>query len=203
MVTLTAQRFGANGASLSWTADLSPGVVGYRVHYGNFHGIYPNGQDAGNATNGTVNGLSTGYNWFFAVASYTSSVENPLSNEALVAVPSPVPTSKTVFQVPAASRFTVLGTLQTPNRGPLPTLNAGTLVVSAQRVQNDASTTLWTKVVPHPDLTVPQGAEGFLQTSFNPADFAGANGSFFVSVTASDPVTHLAWPVGAYQIKLT
>jgi hypothetical protein len=169
MVTLTAQPFGVNGAALAWGADPSPGVTGYRVHYGSF----------------------------------SSSVENPLSNEALVAVPSPVPTAKTVFQVPAASRFTVLGTLQSPNRGPLSTLNAGTLAVSAQRVQNDASTTLWTKVAPHPDLTVPQGAESILQTSFAPSDFAGANGSFFVSVTASDPVTHLAWPVGSYQIKLT
>jgi hypothetical protein len=203
MVTLTAQPFGVNGAALAWGADPSPGVTGYRVHYGSFSRQYPNNQDAGNATNWTVSGLSPGYNWFFAVASYTSSVENPLSNEALVAVPSPVPTAKTVFQVPAASRFTVLGTLQSPNRGPLSTLNAGTLAVSAQRVQNDASTTLWTKVAPHPDLTVPQGAESILQTSFAPSDFAGANGSFFVSVTASDPVTHLAWPVGSYQIKLT
>jgi hypothetical protein len=203
MVTLSAQRFGANGASLSWTADLSPGVVGYRVHYGNFHGIYPNGQDAGNATDGTVNGLSAGYNWFFAVASYTAGAENPLSNEAVVPLPAPAPPSKTVFVVPAQSRFTVLGSLLSPNRGPLHGLADGTLAVTAQRVQNDPSTALWTKVAPHPDLTVPQGADGFLQTSFAPSDFAGANGSFFVSVTASDPVTHLAWPVGAYQIQLT
>ena len=77
---------------LSWGASPNSDVYGYTIYYGTQPGVYTNSTAFYYTTTGVVSGLAGGLTYFFAVGVIDANgVENPLSNEASVAVPMPVP----------------------------------------------------------------------------------------------------------------
>jgi fibronectin type III domain protein len=71
------------GASktLSWTAVPEPSVVGYKLYYGTSSGQYDSQVDVGPDVSYTVNGLTPGTTYYFAVSAYNSGGESALSSE--------------------------------------------------------------------------------------------------------------------------
>jgi fibronectin type 3 domain-containing protein len=77
---------------LSWSASPNSDVYGYMVYYGTQRGVYTNSTAFYDTTSGVVSGLIGGRTYYFAVGVIDANgVENPLSNEASVAVPVQVP----------------------------------------------------------------------------------------------------------------
>jgi len=77
--TITSE---AAGTALAWDPSPSPGVVGYKVHYGSISGTYTQIIDVGNVTNTVVTNLVVGTTNYFAVTSYDSTgLESQPSNE--------------------------------------------------------------------------------------------------------------------------
>ena len=83
----SGEAFGAtapatNSVKLAWNKSLTTNVTGYRVYYGVASGNYPNSIVAGNVTSNTVQGLTGGVTYYFAIAAYTASgVLSAFSNE--------------------------------------------------------------------------------------------------------------------------
>ena len=71
------------GASktLSWTAVAEPSVLGYKLYYGTMSRQYDSHVDVGPDVSYTVNGLTPGTTYFFAVSAYNSGGESGLSQE--------------------------------------------------------------------------------------------------------------------------
>ncbi len=59
--------------TLAWNQSTDPTVVGYNVYYGGASGTYTNMINAGDATNATISGLSSGNTYYFAATTYNSS----------------------------------------------------------------------------------------------------------------------------------
>src|SRR5882762_2562492 len=104
-VGLTATLYGAQAATLAWDPSPGPGVVGYKIHYGETSGAYTQALDAGNSTSATVPPALAGHTYYFAVRAYNSSaVESDPSNEVQYAAPAPV------NRPPIANNTSVQGT---------------------------------------------------------------------------------------------
>lgn len=81
---LLALWVAADSAWLEWQPVTSPGLAGYRVHYGTNSGVYPFRQDVGLVTTNVVP-LPWRGPWFFVVtARDTNGFESRFSNEAMV-----------------------------------------------------------------------------------------------------------------------
>lgn len=92
VVALTLMAALAHAADVNWTASASPGVTGYRVHYGQVSGTYPTTVDAGTALTKVVTGLTPGQRYFFVVTAYDGFGQTSgYSNEVAYTVPSPPP----------------------------------------------------------------------------------------------------------------
>ena len=67
--------------TLSWTAVADSSVLGYKVYWGTESHNYEANADAGPSPTYTVNGLTPGQTYFFAVSAYSSEGESALSAE--------------------------------------------------------------------------------------------------------------------------
>jgi chitodextrinase len=88
----SATTLAPNTATLAWDVVTHPNLMGYRVYFGTASGAYNqasgNGVDVGNATSHTINGLSSGTRYYFAVTGYDSSNnESGFSNEVFKDIP--------------------------------------------------------------------------------------------------------------------
>lgn len=82
----------SNTASLAWDAVTHSNLRGYRVYFGTAPGTYSqpagNGVDVSSATTHTIEGLSSGRRYYFAVTAYdASNVESAFSNEVFKDIP--------------------------------------------------------------------------------------------------------------------
>lgn len=78
----------AGEVRLAWDASNASNVAGYYVHYGTASRSYAHRLDAGKALAATVEGLTPGQTWYFAVTAYSGAGEqSPFSNEAYTSTP--------------------------------------------------------------------------------------------------------------------
>jgi fibronectin type 3 domain-containing protein len=69
-------------ATLTWNADTSTNLAGYKVYFGTASGVYHSSISVGNVTSYTVPNLAVGNTYFFAVTAYNGSgIESGFSNE--------------------------------------------------------------------------------------------------------------------------
>lgn len=68
-------------ATLSWDPVTDPTLGGYNIHIGTASGLYTRTITVGDLTSYTVDGLTIGTTYFFAVTSYNSAGESAPSNE--------------------------------------------------------------------------------------------------------------------------
>jgi len=71
----------ATTATLAWNPVSDPYLGGYNVHVGTASGLYTRTISVGNVTSCTVDSLTTGTTYYFAVTAYNSAGESPPSNE--------------------------------------------------------------------------------------------------------------------------
>lgn len=71
----------ATTATLAWNAVTDPSLSGYNVKVGTASGLYSRIITVGNVTSYTVDQLTTGTTYYFAVTAYNSAGESPPSNE--------------------------------------------------------------------------------------------------------------------------
>ncbi|MGD0816760.1 MAG: fibronectin type III domain-containing protein, partial [Verrucomicrobiota bacterium] len=91
---------GSCSVTLAWTGSPSPAARGYLIHYGTASGQYSSSVNVGNVTSSTVQGLTGGTPYFFAVSCYNPyGLESPLSSEV-----SYVPGSSPVGNATAAGQ---------------------------------------------------------------------------------------------------
>ena len=89
----------AQSVTLAWDANTEPDVAGYQVLYGDSSRQYTNTATVGNVTQWTVNGLTAGRTYYFAVrAVNTAGLVSALSAEV----------STTVASLPITSRSELL-----------------------------------------------------------------------------------------------
>jgi hypothetical protein len=85
---LSTTLHGAQAVTLAWDPSPGPGVVGYKIHYGEASATYTQVLDAGNGTNAVVSALLEGHTYFLAVCAYNSSaIESDPSNEIQYTIP--------------------------------------------------------------------------------------------------------------------
>lgn len=79
----------ASAANLlvSWNASATPGVIGYRVHYGTASGTYTTQLDVGNVLTTTLTTLTVGQTYFLAAVAYDAALSSVYSNEISYTVP--------------------------------------------------------------------------------------------------------------------
>ena len=73
---------------LTWTASASPGVTGYRIHYGVAPGTYDTQVDVGLVLTTTLTTLVPGTPYFLAASAYSPTLTSGYSNEVAYTVPS-------------------------------------------------------------------------------------------------------------------
>jgi hypothetical protein len=79
---------GSGTAVLEWDPVVAADLSGYRVHYGTASGSYQQTVNAGSSTAYTLNGLSSGTRYYFAVTALDSSgQESGYSNEVFKDIP--------------------------------------------------------------------------------------------------------------------
>jgi hypothetical protein len=71
----------ATTATLTWTPVADPTLDGYTVYVGTASGLYTRTITVGNLTSYTIDSLTTGTTYFFAVTAYNSAGESSPSNE--------------------------------------------------------------------------------------------------------------------------
>lgn len=71
----------ATTATLAWNAVTDPSLSGYNVKVGTASGLYDRTITVGNVTSYTVDSLTTGTTYYFAVTAYNSAGESLPSNE--------------------------------------------------------------------------------------------------------------------------
>ncbi|MBI5672595.1 MAG: fibronectin type III domain-containing protein [Nitrospirae bacterium] len=71
----------ATTATLAWTPVTDATISGYIVHIGIASGLYTRTITVGNLTSYTVDSLTTGTTYYFAVTAANSAGESPPSNE--------------------------------------------------------------------------------------------------------------------------
>ncbi len=85
-------KFGGGASrdiTLTWDASTSPNVDGYRIHYGQSSGNYPNKVLVGNQTSYTLSGLDGGRIYYIAVTALEANGtgESDFSDEIVVKIP--------------------------------------------------------------------------------------------------------------------
>lgn len=100
-VFCAAASYAAQPVDLAWDPSPDAGVSHYRVHYGTASGHYGQSTNAGVATTLTVQGLSEGLTYYFAVTAVgTNQLESEFSNEVNYTVPVPGNTAPTLTSIP-------------------------------------------------------------------------------------------------------
>jgi outer membrane biosynthesis protein TonB len=128
---LGVSAFGAHAAqsvALAWDANADPSVVGYRYHQGSSSGNYSQSVDVGSAKSVSINSLSAGQTYFFAVTSYNASGQESLASNqvsftastAPTPTPTPIPTP-TPTPTPSPSPSPSPKPTPTPSPTPTPT----------------------------------------------------------------------------------
>lgn len=83
-----AQLAQAAGVSISWNKNSESDVAGYKIYYGTSARNYQNMLDVGPFTAAAIDGLSSGFTYFFAVTAYDASGnESAYSQEIQAAIP--------------------------------------------------------------------------------------------------------------------
>src|SRR5262245_61849127 len=77
----------ASSVNLTWDPSPTPGVIGYKIHFGNASGNYSQVVSVTNATTTTISGLPAGTTFFAATALDASGLESDVSNEVSQDVP--------------------------------------------------------------------------------------------------------------------
>lgn len=78
--------------TLAWNRSADTNVTGYNLYDGGASHTYTNVINAGNATNATVSGLTSGKTYYFAATAYDSlGLESGFSSEASYTVPTTLP----------------------------------------------------------------------------------------------------------------
>lgn len=81
----------AQSVTLAWDPSPDPSATGYHLYYGTGSRAYSGRVDAGAATMASVNNLSSGQTYFFAVAAYNQmGIESEMSAEISYSVPAPL-----------------------------------------------------------------------------------------------------------------
>jgi hypothetical protein len=80
-LTVSASVQPPPSATLSWNPVTDPNLDGYIVHVGTASGLYTKTIPVGNLTSYTMDSLSTGTTYFFAVTSHNEAGESQPSNE--------------------------------------------------------------------------------------------------------------------------
>ena len=78
-----------SSATLTWNAVTGATVSGYKVYVGDVPTQYTQTITVGNVTSSTVNSLTVGKTYYFAVTAYNSGGEGPRSNEVSKTIQSP------------------------------------------------------------------------------------------------------------------
>jgi hypothetical protein len=78
-----------SSATVTWNAVTSTTVTGYKVYVGDVPSQYTQTINVGNVTSSTVNSLTVGKTYYFAVTAYNSAGEGPRSNEVSKTIQSP------------------------------------------------------------------------------------------------------------------
>jgi len=77
-----AERLVSGGVNIGWNASPDPSVIGYKIYYGTESRNLVAWVDAGNQLSGSVEGLTAGSTYFFAVTAYAGSgLESDFSSE--------------------------------------------------------------------------------------------------------------------------
>ena len=89
LVSAAFSTAGATGSvQLAWGANSENGLAGYVLYYGTSSGYYTQRIDVGNTVTATVQNLTAGGTYYFAVAAYDATgVESAPSNQAVYTVP--------------------------------------------------------------------------------------------------------------------
>lgn len=80
-------RKGQGVAELEWKAAEDTRVEGYKVHRGTVPGKYTTYVDVGNRTSCRAENLRNGTTYYFAISSYGTVGESPLSQEVSKTIP--------------------------------------------------------------------------------------------------------------------
>jgi len=92
--------------TLAWNPENTPGLAGYRVHYGTVSKNYSFAVDAGNQTTTTITGLAAGATYYFAATAYNTRAPKPLSRTKATYT---VPSSCSYAITPASASLTATG----------------------------------------------------------------------------------------------
>jgi hypothetical protein len=100
LVAIPGLASAATGSvTVTWDANTEPDVVSYTVFYGTQSGVYPLSKSVGNITSYTVDGLTEGQTYYFAVQAISSDgLGSPLSAEVSTTIPVSSPTGETEAQ---------------------------------------------------------------------------------------------------------
>ena len=102
--------FGAS-VTLGWTPSGSPGVIGYKIYYGNASRSYTQKIDAKNTTTYTVSNLDNTKQYYFSITAYTTTSESYFSNEVSLP-PAASPTAPPAPAAPSSLGATGVSTSQ-------------------------------------------------------------------------------------------
>ena len=72
LMVVVTRRVEAGSITLVWDPNPETNIAGYTVYYGTMSGTYTSTINVGNVTSWTVNGLTDGQTYYFAVDAYTS-----------------------------------------------------------------------------------------------------------------------------------
>ncbi len=87
-IVLLPATLHAAAVTVAWDANVESDVVGYVVFYGTQSGVYTVTQSVGNITSWTVNNLTPGQTYYFAVEAVNSDgLTSPLSQEVSALIP--------------------------------------------------------------------------------------------------------------------
>jgi len=92
-LALFAAPLFAGSVTVTWDPNTEPDVTGYVVFYGTQSGVYISNHNVGNVTTCTVDNLTAGQTYYFAVQAVSASgLTSPLSQEVVATIPGGTPT---------------------------------------------------------------------------------------------------------------
>lgn len=98
ILLLAARAWSAESVTLAWDPSTDPEVTGAIVYYGNASRNYPWHTNVGNVTRATVQGLTNGLTYFFAVtATNPAGLESDYSNEVSTSIPARPPSPRNLI----------------------------------------------------------------------------------------------------------
>jgi hypothetical protein len=112
VLLLPAFARAGGSVTLSWNANHEADLAGYRIYYGTSSGYYSNSLNAGNVTSFTIDNLSEGITYFFAITAFDNAGnESGYSAEVSAAIPSTDTTPPFISQVAAVKLMTTGATI--------------------------------------------------------------------------------------------